>query len=33
MPEIDTNDLYSATYEWLARFRDFARASGGFKVL
>ena len=30
--DIDTLDLYSATYEWLLTFRDFSRNSGGFKV-
>jgi len=30
--DIDAVDLYSATYEWLVMFRDFCRASGGFKV-
>ena len=30
--EIDVNDLYSTNYEWLGRFRDFCRASGGFEV-
>ena len=27
------DDLYSATYEWLMRFRDFCRTCGGFNVL
>jgi hypothetical protein len=31
--EIDRNDLYSASYEWLVTFRDFCRRSGGFKVV
>ena len=31
--EIDANDLYSATFEWLAMFRDFCKASHGFDVL
>jgi hypothetical protein len=30
--EIDSNELYSATYEWLASFKDFCRRSGGFEV-
>jgi len=30
--EIDNIDLYSASYEWLVRFRDFCRRSGGFVV-
>jgi len=30
--EIDSVDLYSASYEWLLQFRDFSRASGGFEV-
>jgi hypothetical protein len=30
--EVDVNDLYSTSYEWLARFRDFCRRSGGFAV-
>jgi hypothetical protein len=25
-------ELYAATYEWLAQFRDFCRSSGGFTV-
>jgi hypothetical protein len=29
----ETRELYSATYEWLSRFRDFCRASQGFTVL
>jgi hypothetical protein len=29
---IDTNDLYSASYDWLATFRDFCRRCGGFDV-
>lgn len=31
--QIDVVDTYSATYEWLIRFRDFARSSGGFEVV
>jgi hypothetical protein len=31
--EIDVNDTYSATYEWLVEFAAFCRRSGGFKVL
>jgi hypothetical protein len=31
--EPDVNDLYSATYEWLATFQDFCKTSGGFSVL
>jgi hypothetical protein len=31
--EMDVNDIYSATYEWLAEFAEFCRSSGGFKVL
>jgi hypothetical protein len=31
--QIDVVDTYSATYEWLVQFRDFARASGGFEVV
>lgn len=31
-PEVDANDLYSAEFEWLAKFRDFCRASWGFEV-
>jgi hypothetical protein len=33
--EFHRDDLarnYSATYAWLARFRDFCRSSGGFEV-
>ena len=29
----DANDLYSASFEWLCRFRDFCETSGGFKVV
>jgi len=29
---IDGNDLYCASYEWLATFRDFCRRCGGFDV-
>lgn len=31
--ELDINDMYSATYEWLAEFAGFCRRSGGFEVL
>jgi hypothetical protein len=30
--QIDAVEAYSATYEWLAQFRDFCRSSGGFKI-
>jgi hypothetical protein len=30
--DIDAVELYSATYEWLLRFRDFCRTSVGFEV-
>ncbi len=30
--DIDANELYSATHEWLATFRDFCRRSRGFLV-
>lgn len=30
--EIDTVDVYSASYDWLVKFRDFSRTSGGFEV-
>ena len=30
--ELDTNDIYSATYEWLTTFAKFCRGSGGFEV-
>jgi hypothetical protein len=30
--EIETNELYSATYRWLESFKDFCRESSGFKV-
>jgi hypothetical protein len=29
---IDAVDLYSATYEWLVRFKDFCEYCGGFEV-
>lgn len=31
--QIDCVDAYSATYEWLVQFSDFARTSGGFEVV
>ena len=31
--DVDVNDLYSASYEWLSDFRDFCRQSDGFEVL
>jgi hypothetical protein len=31
--ELDANDMYSATFEWLAKFAGFCRRSGGFEVL
>ena len=31
--EIDSNELYSTTYEWLATFEKFCRSSDGFKVM
>lgn len=30
--DIDATEAYSATYEWLSRFKDFCRSSGGFEV-
>ena len=30
--DFDAVEVYSATYEWLARFRDFCRTSQGFRV-
>ena len=30
--DIDVNELYSATYGWLADFAAFCRRSGGFEV-
>src|SRR6266508_1982338 len=33
LEDIDGNDIYSASYEWLVRFKDFCRSSGGFKVV
>jgi hypothetical protein len=33
MLEQEPEELYSATYEWLCRFRDFCRVCGGFKVV
>ena len=29
----DPNELYSACFDWLVRFRDFCRSSGGFEVV
>jgi hypothetical protein len=31
--DIDENELYSTTYEWLETFGKFSRSSGGFKVM
>ena len=31
--DIDENELYSTTYEWLEKFSKFCRSSGGFKVM
>lgn len=31
--DIDVNELYSATYEWLATFEKFCRSSNGFEVM
>jgi hypothetical protein len=31
--DIDANDLYSTTYEWLEEFSKFCRSSGGFEVM
>ena len=30
--DVDAKEAYSATYEWLVMFKDFCRASRGFKV-
>jgi hypothetical protein len=31
--DIDENELYSTTYEWLEQFSKFCRSSGGFEVM
>jgi len=31
--DIDENELYSTTYEWLEEFSKFCRRSGGFEVM
>jgi hypothetical protein len=31
--EVDAFNAYSASYDWLVRFRDFCRSSGGFEIL
>jgi hypothetical protein len=31
--DIDNNELYSTTLEWLDAFVEFCRSSGGFKVI
>jgi hypothetical protein len=31
--DIDSNELYSTTYEWMETFAKFCRSSGGFKVM
>ena len=31
--DIDNNELYSATFEWLDTFAKFCRSSKGFKVI
>jgi hypothetical protein len=30
--DLDVNDIYSASYEWLMEFAGFCKRSGGFKV-
>src|SRR5882672_7083615 len=30
--DVDKNELYSATYEWLETFAEFCRSSDGFEV-
>jgi hypothetical protein len=30
---VDENELYSTTYEWLETFARFCQSSGGFKVM
>ena len=30
--DVDQNELYSATYEWLETFVEFCRSSKGFEV-
>ena len=32
-PDIDVNELYSTSYEWLQTFEKFCRLSGGFEVM
>lgn len=31
--DIDSNELYSTTYEWLDTFMNFCRSSKGFRVM
>ena len=31
--EVDTNELYSTTFEWLHAFVEFCERSGGFRVM
>ena len=31
--DIDENELYSTTYEWLEKFSKFCLSSGGFEVM
>jgi hypothetical protein len=31
--DIDENEIYSTTYEWLEKFSKFCRSSGGFEVM
>ena len=31
--DIDTNELYSTTYEWLQTFESFCKTSTGFEVM
>ncbi|MDR3677575.1 MAG: hypothetical protein P4N24_18975 [Acidobacteriota bacterium] len=33
LEEIDAIDFYSTSYEWLVRFQEFCKESGGFKVV
>lgn len=32
LENIDANEIYSASYEWLVTFKQFCRNSGGFEV-
>jgi len=32
-PELDWDNVFSASFEWLSNFRDFCRTCNGFKIV